>query len=623
MFLKMFNTKFLTVFFAILTVSASIFGQLPPSDKGPAQPQIFPLAELKEGMRGTATTVFRGNKPEEFNVEILGVVPNWIGPKQDMIVGKLSGGQADRTFVFAGMSGSPVFINGRLVGAISYSFPFAKEPICGITPIEQMISLFEKGPAMKLAASEPRTVSIDELGADRWNLEMAGNYGSDRPILGGMSANSALTQVAGQQIARIATPITFAGISQSTLDIFAPELTRAGILPVAALGSSSKIDSIKKANESTLVGGTSVIVQLARGDISIGAAGTVTLRDGEKIYAFGHPFFSLGSTELPMNESHVVTVVPNTNNSFKLAVADATVGALTQDRATGIFGKLGQAPRMLPVKIRVTNSRGRSEEINFESAIDDFLTPLIMNIGAQNTIQANERGIGEMTIDVQGEIAIRGEESVQIKRRFAGPQATAFASAAASVPLASLLKANFEGLDITAVNLTYTISEGSKTAALERLSLDRLQIKAGEVLNFSVFVRNDAGKLIEQPVSIAIPRDAPAGPMSLMVGDGNSVQENAVTKQFAPKSAAEMIRVINSLKRSDRMYAILYRTSTGAVVGASEMPNLPPSVLATINNDRNAGGAKPTTQKVLFEQVLPTSEYVVAGSQTIAIEVVR
>ena len=222
-----------------------------------------------------------------------------------------------------------------------------------------------------------------------------------------------MTQVAGQQIARISTPITFAGISQSTLDIFAPELTRAGILPVAAFGSSSKVDSIKKANESTLVGGDSVIVQLARGDISIGAAGTVTLRDGEKIYAFGHPFFSLGSTELPMNESHVVTVVPNTNNSFKLAVADATVGALTQDRATGIFGRLGQAPRMLPVKIKVTNSRGRSEEINFESAIDDFLTPLIMNIGAQNTIQANERGIGEMTIDVQGEIAVRGEESVQ------------------------------------------------------------------------------------------------------------------------------------------------------------------------------------------------------------------
>lgn len=620
----MTKTFHIIAFFLIFTVlCGTAFSQ--DARIIPAVPgsEILPLSQVKEGMRGTALTVFRGTKPEEFGVEILGVVPGSIGPHQDLIIGKLSGANAMRTFVFAGMSGSPVYIDGKLVGAISYSFPFAKEPICGITPIEQMISLFEKGPEMRQAASEPRAVSIAELRADRWNMDIASNYASQGPILSGMSSNSALAQVAGQSMVRIATPLTFAGVSQSTLDIFAPELTKAGILPVAALGGGSKIGSLKKADASTLVGGTSVIVQLARGDISIGAAGTVTLRDGEKVYAFGHPFFSLGSTELPMNESHVVTVVPNTNNSFKLAVADSMVGSLTQDRATGVLGKLGQAPRMIPVKLKVTNSRGRNEEINFEAAIDDFLTPLIINIGGQNTIQANERGIGEMTIDVKGEIAIRGEETVRIDRRFAGPQASAFAASAAAVPLASLLKANFDGLDITSVNLTFNITEGSKTAALERLALDRLQVKAGDSLNFSVFVRNDSGKLIEQPVSITVPNDAPAGPMSLIVGDGNAVQENAAIKQLAPKSAAELIRVINSLKRPDRLYAILYRTSTGAVVGASEMPNLPPSVLATMNNDRTAGGAKTTTQKVVLEQVLPASEYVVAGSQTIAFEVVR
>ncbi len=617
----MTKTLHFFVFFLIFTVlCGAAFSQTTSAIPGS---EILPLSQIKEGMRGTALTVFRGTKPEEFGVEILGVVPGSIGPHQDLIIGKLSGANAMRTFVFAGMSGSPVYIDGKIVGAISYSFPFAKEPICGITPIEQMISLFEKVPVMRQASNEPRTLSMAELRADRWNIDLASNYASERPILSGMSSNSALAQVAGQSMVRIATPLTFAGISQSTLDVFTPQLTKAGILPVAALGGGSKIDSLKKADASTLLGGTSVIVQLARGDISIGAAGTVTLRNGEKIYAFGHPFFSLGSTELPMNESHVVTVVPNTNNSFKLAVPDAMVGSLTQDRATGIFGKLGQTPRMIPVKLKVTNSRGSSDEINFESAIDDFLTPLILNIGGQNVIQANERGIGDMTIDVKGEIAIRGEETVRIDRRFAGPQATAFAASAAAVPLASLLKANFDGLDITSVNLTFNIAEGSKTAALERLAVDRLQVKPGENLNFSVFVRNDAGKLIEQPVSITVPKDAPAGPMSLLVGDGNAVQENAAIKQLAPKSAAELIRIINSLKRPDRLYAILCRTSTGAVVGASEMPNLPPSVLATMNNDRTVGGAKPTTQKVVFEQGLPASEYVVAGSQTIAIEIVR
>jgi len=610
--------------FLLLSVLCGIgFSQKTPVIPAVPSTEVFPVSQIKEGMRGTARTVFRGSDPEEFSVEILGVIPGSIGPHQDLIIGKLSGENAMRTFVFAGMSGSPVYIDGKIVGAIAYSFPFAKEPICGITPIEQMISLVEKAPAMRAVSTGGRTFTASELGADLWNFGNASNYANEKPVLTGMAANSALAQVAGQRIERIATPITFAGISQSTLDIFAPQLSKIGIMPVAAMGSGTKIDTLKKAVPTTLVGGTSIMVQLARGDVSIGAAGTVTLRDGEKIYAFGHPFFSLGSTELPMNESHVVIVVPNANNSFKLAVADATVGSMTQDRATAIYGKLGQAPRMIPVKLKVTNSRGRNDEVNFESAVDDFLTPLIVSIGVQNVFQANERGIGETTIDVTGEIAIRGEESVKLNRRFTGPQAGAFASSVAAVPLASLLKANFDGLDISAVNLTFNISEGSKTAALERLAVDRLQVKAGENLNFSIFVRNDAGKLIEQPMSIAVPKDAPAGPMSLVVGDGNSVQENAAIKQFTPRSAAELIKIINATKRSDRMYAILYRTSTGAVVGASEMPNLPPSVLATMNNDRNAGGAKPTTQKVLFEQAIPASEYVVSGMQTIAVEVVR
>jgi hypothetical protein len=151
---------------------------------------------------------------------------------------------------------------------------------------------------------------------------------------------------------------------------------------------------MKKANETTLLGGDSIVVHLARGDVQIAAAGTVTLRDGEKIYAFGHPFFSLGSTNLPMSESHVVTVVPNANNSFKLAVPDATVGAMTQDRATAIYGKLGEEPKMLPVKVNLRTSRGRSEVINFESAFDELLTPLIVNAGVSNAISANERGVG-------------------------------------------------------------------------------------------------------------------------------------------------------------------------------------------------------------------------------------
>ena len=198
-------------------------------------------------MKGTARTVFRGSEPEDFSVEILGVVPGGIGPKQDMIVGRISGGGADRTAVFAGMSGSPVYVNGKLLGAISYSFPFSKEAICGITPIEQMIDIFEHKQPARRAAQDPRSVSFAELASADGVFGLPKVQASSG-VLAGVSLNSTLMQVAGQSFQRIATPVTFTGISQETLNHFAPQLMQAGLLPVAAAGGAAAITPMKKAD---------------------------------------------------------------------------------------------------------------------------------------------------------------------------------------------------------------------------------------------------------------------------------------------------------------------------------------------------------------------------------------
>ncbi len=606
-----------------LLVSLTALGQtvVPVGTAGGTK--FMPLSEVKEGAKAVARTVFRGTKSEEFNVEILGVVPGSIGPHQDMIIGRLSGGNADRTFVFAGMSGSPVYIDGKLIGALSYSFPFSKEPICGITPIEQMVSIFEQVSPPKGSAAGTVAYTQAELRADTWRSADARGQQMPGAIISGMAADSRLMAVAGQTFVPISTPMTFSGVSQSTLDKFAPELARGGILPVAAAGGTSAMTDLKPANESTLLGGDSVVVSLARGDISISAAGTVTLRDGQKIYAFGHPYFSLGTADLPMSESHVVVVIPNINNSFKLAVPDAMVGAMTQDRATGIYGSLGRSPKLIPVKIAVTTSRGRAVNVNFESGIDEFLTPLIVNVGVQNSLSSNERGIGDSTIEVSGEITVAGEKSIRLERRFAGPQAAAFAAATPVVPLALLLKSNFDGLNITGVNVNVKVSDGAKTATLDRLTTDRTQAHAGETLALTAFYRTDSGRVITQNIPVTIPKDAAPGAVSIIVGDGNALQERSSAQQFVPKTAAELIATINSLKRSDRMYAFATRTSAGAIIGSSEMPSLPPSFLATLNSDRSAGGSKPTVQTVLIDQELPPLEYLVTGQQTLAIEIVR
>src|SRR5262245_16150074 len=329
---------------AILLGSETVFGQPAPGNTASVSPStgnhtIMPLADVREGMRGTARSVFHGTEPEEFNVEILGVLPGAVGPKQDLIIGRLNGGPADRTGVFAGMSGSPVYIDGKLVGAISYSFPFSKEPICGITPIEQMVAIFDQKQPAKTVTSGPRSFSFGEIVSGSTAGDLSDFVVRDSAHVSEMPSNSMLMAVAGQAFRPIATPITFSGFSQATLDRFSPQLLQAGLIPVAATGGSSAITPMKKAGPNTLVGGRSVSMHLARGDYGLSAAGTVTMRDGEKIYAFGHPFLGLGSSDLAMSESHVVTVVPSLNNSFKLAVDDSLVGSMTQDRATGVYGK--------------------------------------------------------------------------------------------------------------------------------------------------------------------------------------------------------------------------------------------------------------------------------------------
>jgi len=623
----MLNPKTL-VFIAIFSIfSVSALGQAPvgsvSSARSASSAPFFPLSELKEGMKGTARTVFRGSEPEEFSVEILGVVPGAIGPKQDLIVGRLSGGAADRTSVFAGMSGSPVYIDGKLVGAISYSFPFSKEPICGITPIEQMIAIFEKKEGTKMTASEPKTISFAELASTNWSASFPKNQASASGLLAGISNNSLLATVAGQSFQPIATPMTFTGFSQQTLNLFAPQLMDAGLIPVAAVGGSAPISPMKQADATTLVGGDSVTMQLTRGDYSLAAAGTVTFRDGEKIYAFGHPFLSLGTSDLPMSESHVVTVIPSLNNSFKLAVPDSMVGTMTQDRATGVFGKLGQSPKMIPVRMNVTTSRGQTDVVNFEVAKDDYLTPLLLNLAVYNTAVAQERTVGESTIQIDGEINIKGQQPIKLDRRFAGGQSTQFAAASVAAPVSALMRSRFEGLEISGININITSTDGSKTAVLDRMAIDRMQVKAGETVEVQAFARTSAGKIFVQKVPVKIPQDTPAGMFSITIGDGKEIQENSSIQYFVPRDLSELISTINMLKVPDRLYLQTFRTTNGAVIGSSEMPNLPPSVLATLNNDRTVGGIKPAVQTIVNELKLPPAEFVISGQQTLTIEVIK
>lgn len=611
------KTSFILIVLSVLGFSALVYSQTSGRPLGPNIP-LMPLDQVKDGMKARAYTVFRGTEPEEFTIELLGIAPGAIGPKQDMIIGRLSGTNAERTQVFAGMSGSPVYVEGKLIGAVSYSFPFSKEPICGITPIEQMIGNIEP-PTIK-AASAQAIYSIPDLMGNDWRkvvsspLSSAGSLNVIDPRSNSAKALAMLP---------IATPLTFSGVSQSVIDQFAGDFSAIGMKGVAVAGAGGGSRLMKKADDKTLIGGDSIVVQLASGDLSIAAAGTVTLRQGNKIHAFGHQYFALGGIELPMNESHVITVIPNMNNSFKIAVPDAMVGTMQQDRNTGIFGMLGVMPKMIPVDLEMTTSRGRVEKFHFESAVDDLFSPLIVNVGVMNAITSYERGLGDLTVDVSGQIDVKGEKPVIIERSFSGPQGGGMAAASPSIPLGALLRSSFPGIEISGVTLRIKIKEGTAFTVLERIEAERSNVDAGGAINLTLYLRDSKGVLQKKSVPVAMPADAQPGNYTLTVGDGATIQANDAVQSFTPRSTAELIQDLNGMKRPDKLYLSISRSAAGLVVNNSELPVLPPSVLATMNNSRSSGGPKSIDNTSIYETVIDTREIIQAGSQTVNITVVR
>lgn len=576
-------------------------------------------------MKGYGMSVFQGTKPERFEVEVLGTLDGVPNPKQSIVIARLSGPLVDRTGVFAGMSGSPVYIDGKLVGAVAYAFPFAKEAIAGITPIKFMIDIFEEVQREEQPQSSRasfRTL-IGQSSASSFDSAAVPSV----QVGARAATNAALVPYVGQTMVPIATPVTFSGISQNALDTFAGDLKKIGIQPIAGVGGGSSLAPMVHATETTLTPGSSVSVQLVRGDFTIDAAGTVTFRDGERIYAFGHPFLSSGATSWPMAESSVITVIPNLNNSFKLSAGGNLVGSINQDRSTGVYGQLGDQPRMVPLRVTVHTSRNKTEVYNFEVVSDPFLTPLLTRITLFSAISTTERQIGSQTLKLTGHVRLNGQPDVLLDNTFSAPSGAATVAVnAIAQPIAVLLNSGFKALDVLGIDVDVTSVDSRSTGSLNRLWVDKTEVHSGESLEVQAFARNDNGSEFVERIPLVIPADAPAGPLMILVGDGNSlnqVERGQPTADFVPRDLGQLIRAINKLKKNNRLYVKLIRAGTGAIVNNEEMPVLPPSVLATLGSSRTSGGYTALSVATLAEHELPPSQFIISGQQSITINVVK
>ena len=620
------NAVVLFALFLALQLTGLAQGAKPAAAKAA---EFYPLEDVRTGQKGVARTVFAGSEPEEFGLEVLGVLPGFPAPRKSVIIARLTGAQVERTSVFAGMSGSPVYIDGKLVGAIAYAFPFSKEPIAGITPIKQMVEMFEQGRQSSEGRDklgflrEPRAVSYSQLSGTDWKAQLPQGQTGGVNFVAPVATGSPLAALLGQQFAPIATPLVFNGFSPQAVAQFSPQLQTQGLMAVAGMGGASAVTPLGKVTEKTLAPGTSVSVELVRGDYSVAAAGTVTYRDGERIYAFGHPFLSLGTADMPMSESSVVTVIPNTMNSFKLASAGEMVGSISQDRSTGIYGRLGQAPKMVPVQINLHTSRDHVETFRYEVANDEFLTPLLLNMTVYSTLTSSERSLGDSTVSVRGKIEVKGQEPILLERRFSMQGAGISAAGSVAAPVQALLSSGFEGVELGPITLDIAATDVRKVASLDRIALDRNEVRSGETVEVQAYVRTESGKQFVQRIPVQIPADVPPGQLVLFVGDGGTLQQASASQSFVPKDLGQLVGAINKLKKNDRLYVKLFRVTNGAVIGTDEMPNLPPSFVATLNSDRTSGGYTPTVLSPLTEKELPAAEYVVNGQQLIGISVIR
>jgi hypothetical protein len=596
----------------------------------PAQSRTFPVDELKAGMVGIGKTVFEGDRLDEFKVHIIGVLRNVIGTRRNLILARLEGGPLANTGVIAGMSGSPVYIDGRLVGAVSYSLgQFSKEPIAGITPIAEMTEAATfAGPRRQAARVElqmpltPENLSASLRQAFSWMRPFADSP-ADVQVFGAAGLNAGI----GTLLRPIATPLSLGGFDADVIDPIAAAFRDQGFVPVMA-GSSMKAPLLAQAARASrgappLRPGDPDGVALMIGDLDLGATGTVTEVDGNRVYAFGHPFYGLGPTQFPMTRAHVLTVLPSLANSMKIASTGDVIGTVQQDRATTIAGTLGPGPALIPVRITLTSERGTKKTFNMAMVNDQLFTPLLAYLSILNTLSSYERQNGAASYALRGTASIKKHGDVAFEDLFTGEQPSVGAAAYVVAPINFLLRNAFEDVELERLDLEIDASEEPRSATLERVWIDGNRPKPGATLDVKMLLRTYRGEEITRTLPVEIPASA-RGTVSLMVADGTRLSQwEARELQIQPlqtRGLPQMLRVLNNTRKHNRLYVRLLGRDAGAVVKGESLSALPPSVMAVMESDRNGGSFRPLQSAMLGEWDIATG-HAVTGTRTLTLTI--
>ena len=589
---------------------------------GQASPPIFPLTDVRPGLKGVGRTVFEGDKIDEFQVEILGVLKNALAPQRDLILGRLSGGPLATTGVVSGMSGSPVYVDGKLVGAVSRAFPLSKGAIAGITPIEEMLTVLPSPPASTARLSPNESFQIV-------------NTAGGSPDLARVIANEVATPglvplpgpdgTSGPSLSSLLLPLRFGGFSSASVDLFAAQLRRLGLEPMQGgviAGSAQNTPP----SPTDLQPGSMISLMLVQGDLNVNIDCTVTLRQGNNLYACGHQVLAEGPAQFPFAPAHVIVTVPSISSSFKVDAPGAIAGTIRQDRYDAIYGSVGgKMPPMIPVHVHLESTLNRKSDYNFEMIDEPFLSPILLNLATTSALGVTERSIGPSTLNLKSKILLAGGKSVDLEDIISSEAGTVnMAGATVAAPLAMLMSSGFPDLKVQDIDLSIVSLDEKRNATIEEVWSTKSEVRPGDHIEVTALLRLPWGANIAERIPVDVPASITDKMLQLVVGGGASI--NAMEFRFSAlggtaRDSQQLVHALNRMRRNNRVYALLMAPQRSFVMQGDEYPSPPPSLLQTFVADPASSNVIFNGTSVVGDFETKPTPYAINGQKTLILKV--
>lgn len=593
----------LNVLFALVGVGLAQNRAASQSTQPAPATQIMKVDDVRPGMKGVGYTVFEGTKPETMGVEVLGVLHNMNGPKSDVVLVRLLGNKAEFTGVVAGMSGSPVYIDGKLLGAIAYRIgQFSKEPIAGVTPIEQMLEINE----------------FDQSVPPGGGTSVARATVASRTSTPGAEDSNPIQSYA-QYLQPIDSPFVFNGFNEAAIKQFAPQLSAMGITPVMGVGSASK-----EKQPEPLVPGSAVSAILVRGDMDVAATCTVTYMDKDHLLACGHPLMQYGMVDMPMTKANVVATLASPLNAFKIINTTEPVGAFVQDRHTGILGRFDREPKMIPVTLSIHGPSG-PREYHYEVLNNAKLTPVMMMTTVYNALMGMNQYGEETTYRMNGRIHVNGFTDVRMTNMFSPVDATPTAYAVAMSlgdHFGRIYDNPFEAPTVSGVTLEFDLERERRAAVLESARTDVTEARPGDEITIEAVLRPYRGDRIVRRIPVRVPTSVPKGSLRILVSDAETLDRS---RHSTPAMGRRMdlhstIEVLNKEHLNDHLYVSLLEANPQATVEDKVMPAVPLSVMNVMEGMRATQEMVVFNESAVNEASTPVG-YVVSGAQIISVSI--